>query len=105
MAGRGFALVARLSMWWFFRNHGSVEWMRRGMRLPGRFVGPPPVHMLRGMQLSGMRWPFASVDSTDVALNHNRPHNTARAMVDGWDAQQCAGRWVPRNNEQLELIA
>lgn len=69
------------------------------------FGRTPPIHMLRGMQCSGMRWPFASVDSTDVAQNHNRPQNTARAMADRWDAQQCAAKWVSRNNEQLELVA
>lgn len=64
----------------------------------------PKVHMLRGMQCSGREWPFASVDSTDVAQNHNRPHNSARAMADRWDALQCPGRWelVP---EQMELAA
>lgn len=65
-----------------------------------RFV--PVTHMLRGMQLSGERWPFASVDSTDVAQNHNRPQNTPRAMADRWDALQCPGRWVMQP-EQLEL--
>jgi len=55
----------------------------------------PCLHMLRGMQLSGRRWPFASVDSTDVAQNHNRPQNTARAMADRWDAMQCPARWAP----------
>lgn len=53
----------------------------------------PWVHMLRGMQLSGRHYPFASVDSTDVAQNHNRAQNTARAMADRWDAMQCPGRW------------
>ncbi len=62
----------------------------------------PWVHMLRGMQCSGKRWPFASVDSTDVAQNHNRPQNTARAMADRWDAAQCKAPWVERP-EQLEL--
>ncbi len=56
----------------------------------------PTVHMLRGMQLSTREWPFASVDSTDVAQNHNRPHNTARAMADRWDAAQPPTRWKPR---------
>lgn len=56
----------------------------------------PWVHMLRGMACSGERWPFASVDSTDVARNHNRPQNTPRAMVDRWDAVQCPGVWEPR---------
>ncbi len=49
----------------------------------------PPLHMLRGMQCSGLRWPFASVDSTDIAQNHNRPQNTPRAMADRWDTMQC----------------
>lgn len=57
----------------------------------------PWLHMLRGMQLSGMEWPFASADSTDVAQNHNRPHNTARAMADRWDAAQCPPRWPGRH--------
>jgi len=57
----------------------------------------PTVHMLRGMQLAGMEWPFASVDSTDVARNHNRPGNTARAMADRWDAAQCPPRWLGRD--------
>jgi hypothetical protein len=64
----------------------------------------PWVHMLRGMQLSGRRWPFASVDSTDVARNHNRMQNTPRAMVDRWDAMQCPGKWEFQP-EQMELVA
>lgn len=68
---------------------------------------PPAVHMLRGMQLSGMEWPFASADSTDVAQNHNRPHNTARAMADRWDAAQCPARWTIRepHPELFEEVA
>lgn len=64
----------------------------------------PMIHMLRGMQCSGLRWPFASVDSTDVAQNHNRQHNSARAMADRWDAMQCPGKWVVQP-EQMELVA
>lgn len=56
----------------------------------------PNVHMFRGMQLQQSIWPFASVDSTDVARNHNRPQNTARAMADRWDAAQCPPRWIAR---------
>ena len=64
----------------------------------------PWIHMLRGMQCSGRQWPFASVDSTDVAQNHSRPQNTPRAMADRWDAMQCPGEWhyAP---QQLELDA
>lgn len=73
------------------------ELARRHARLPW-------LHMLRGMQLSGLRWPFASVDSTDIAQNHNRPQNTPRAMADRWDAMQCPSRWE-RRPEQMELQA
>ena len=56
----------------------------------------PWLHMLRGMQLATEAYPFASLDSTDVARNHNRPQNTARAMADRWDAAQCPPTWQPR---------
>lgn len=62
----------------------------------------PWVHMLRGMQCSGRRWPFASVDSTDIAQNHNRPQNTPRSMANRWDAMQCPGNWEVASPEQLE---
>jgi hypothetical protein len=64
----------------------------------------PWLHMLRGMQLAGREWPFASVDSTDIARNHHLPHQSPRAMADRWDAVQCPAKWAPRH-EQLELIA
>jgi hypothetical protein len=56
----------------------------------------PWLHMLRGMQLATEAYPFASLDSTDVARNHARPQNTARAMADRWDAAQCPARWTVR---------
>lgn len=64
----------------------------------------PVIHMLRGMQCSGRRWPFASVDSTDIAQNHHRPQNTPRSMADRWDAMQTPGKWTEQP-EQLELVA
>lgn len=63
----------------------------------------PNVHMLRGMACSGRIWPFASVDSTDIARNHNRPQNSPRKMVDRWDAVQCPHSWT-QTHEQMELI-
>ncbi|MDV2986144.1 UNVERIFIED_CONTAM: hypothetical protein Q9R58_17655 [Methylobacteriaceae bacterium AG10] len=65
---------------------------------------PPWIHMLRGMQCAGREWPFASVDSTDIAQNHSRPQNTPRRMADRWDAMQTPGAWKPRP-EQMELVA
>lgn len=64
----------------------------------------PNLHMLRGMQCSGQRWPFASVDSTDIARNHSRPQNSPRTMADRWDAMQTPGKWIERP-EQMELYA
>lgn len=63
----------------------------------------PWVHMLRGMACSGQRWPFSSVDSTDIARNHNRKQNTPRKMADRWDAMQCPAKWERRDRRQLEL--
>lgn len=60
----------------------------------------PNIHMLRGMQLSGHRWPFASVDSTDIGRNHNRPQNTPRSMAERWDAVQCPSAWVTRPQQE-----
>src|SRR6185437_1855025 len=65
--------------------------------------GTPPValHMLRGMALVEDRFPFASVDSTDVAQNHNRNQNTARSLAERCDGKQCPARWR-RVGQQLE---
>lgn len=63
----------------------------------------PNVHMLRGMACSGHVWPFASVDSTDIARNHNRPQNSPRKMADRWDAVQCPNSWT-QTHGQMELL-
>lgn len=60
------------------------------------------VHMLRGMSLSGSIYPFASVDSTDVARNHLQVPGKARKMVQRWDALQCPGKWT-QQPVQMEL--
>ena len=84
----------------------SELWVRRidecwdALACGRRFL--PRLHMLRGMQLSGERWPFYSVDSTDIAQNHHRDLNTPRSMADRWDSIQCPGKWG-KQPEQLEL--
>lgn len=72
-------------------------------RLARRHRRTPNIHMLRGMQLCGQdrRWPFASVDSTDIARNHHLKENP-RAMADRWDAMQCGARFELRP-EQVRL--
>ena len=74
------------------RWHGRVTEAWNTLAREHRLL--PWVHMLRGMSLAGSAYPFASLDSTDVARNHNRPHNSARKMADLWDAQQCPGTWA-----------
>ncbi len=59
----------------------------------------PKIHMLRGMQCVGRRWPFYSVDSTDIARNHHLPQQVAWAMTDRWDAVQCPPKWKLREDE------
>ncbi len=84
----------------------SDQWQRRMDEtwdaLMRSHVRAPAIHMLRGMRCSGSRWPFASVDSADIARNHNRPQHTPRAMADRWDAMQCPGAWIGRPR-QMEI--
>jgi hypothetical protein len=90
-----------------YREVGSPQWHRR---MEAAFnaickdgASPTWLHMLRGMVLVEGPYPFASVDSTDIARNHNRPQHTVRGMADRWDGLQCPPRWTFR--EQLELTA
>jgi len=88
-----------------YKNVGSGPWHRRMEQAMNAICGNGPVptwlHMLRGMALSGTHYPFASVDSTDIAQNHNRPQNTPAQMAARWDARQNPCRWEYR--EQLAL--
>lgn len=86
----------------------SESWRRRmdeaWNAIAIRHARTPWVHMLRGMACSGQRWPFASVDSTDIARNHNRPQNTPKSMRERWDVLQCPSAWTTQP-EQMDLIA
>lgn len=86
----------------------TPRWERRmddaWREIDRRHARTPNVHMLRGMQLTRHRWPFASVDSTDVARNHSRDHNCPAKMAARWDAAQCPPRFICRG-EQGELAA
>lgn len=90
---------------------GSVRWNNRMNEAFNRICkgsGTPPcwIHMLRGMSLSGSIYPFASVDSTDVARNHEQAAGWARAKADEWDCIQCPARWEQKPLQQeLEVFA
>lgn len=92
-----------------FRVVKSLAWTERMDELWNEIAArrrcTPWVHMLRGMQLlkPDCRWPFASVDSTDLARNHNRLNRLSEHKVwalkqraDRWDRMQCASAWEPR---------
>lgn len=93
-----------------YRTVGSERWHRRMVEAMnalcvGGYV-PTWLHMLRGMAMAGSHYPFASVDSTDIARNHNRPQNTALKMATLWDAQQCPPIWSTRPEFQplMEVV-
>ena len=84
----------------------SARWGRRmdaaWREIDRQFKRTPNIHMLRGMQLVLERWPFASVDSTDIARNHNRHDGAVKRMRARWDAGQCPPRFIDPG-EQLTL--
>ena len=85
----------------------SHEWERRmdavWRAINGRHRRTPIVHMLRGLQLVRHRWPFASVDSADIARNHSAKQNTVERMIRRWDAGQCPPRFICRG-EQVSFL-
>lgn len=86
-----------------FAQVGTWQWHERVTdafdELARRHRRLPWVHMLRGMQFAGGPYPFASLDSTNIARNHggNITRQGApkdpRRMADVIDAKQCPGRW------------
>jgi hypothetical protein len=54
----------------------------------------PWIHGLRMLGMSGMRWPLASADSTNVAQNHHLK-GCPSCMADKIDAVQCPSQWIP----------
>lgn len=83
-----------------YRLVGSAIWHDRMTTAMNALCGDGPapcwLHMLRGMSLAGSFYPFASLDSTDIARNHHLPSKSAAAMAARWDAQQCPAWWTPR---------
>jgi hypothetical protein len=58
----------------------------------------PWIHMLRGMRTVNGRWPFASLDSANVARSYwqDTRNKDPKKMAERWDAIQCKGHWKPR---------
>tara|TARA_R110000772_G_scaffold131612_1_gene239849 strand:- start:864 stop:1538 length:675 start_codon:yes stop_codon:yes gene_type:complete len=84
---------------------GSAQWCRRVDQAFNVLVkrGPLPwVHMLRGMAVSHL-YPFASVDSTNVARNFKSNHTCPEYMARRIDAIQGPNSWYVKET-QGELI-
>ena len=81
---------------------GTPEWHGRVSdawnELAKRHTRTPWIHMLRGLDQAGGIYPFASLDSTNVAQNHarNSALKSPKRMADQIDGRQCPGRWTPR---------
>lgn len=89
-----------------FATVGTPAWHRR---IAGAFDTiadedgrVPWVHMLRGLDLAGSHYPFASADSSNVAQNHARQSQTVARMAYEIDSRQNPARWY-RVGEQREL--
>lgn len=91
---------------WPHKDRGAPVWHGRMAevfnKVSQKFSRIPWLHMLRGMSLAGSQYPFASLDSTDIARNHHIPHNGAVKMANRWDTAQCPGKWEARET-QMEL--
>ena len=60
----------------------------------------PHIHMLRGLALTGKRWPFASADSVNVARNFKDRNIDAETMARRLDAVQTPIRWQEQPEPQ-----
>jgi len=96
-----------------FAQVGAPVWHARVAlafdELAKRHARLPWVHMLRGMSLAGGAYPFASLDSTNIARNYagNADHRAKhpREMADAIDAQQCPGRWHVQPRQEVLFAA
>lgn len=86
---------------------GSEIWERRcdeAFNAISQRGSLPWVHMLRGLALSGDRWPFASADSVNVARNYKDTKICAERMARRIDAVQCPIKWAQRPKQQELLL-
>jgi len=86
---------------------GSPDWERRADAAFNALEAAglrPWVHMLRGLAMSGDRWPFASADSVNVARNFKDTSACPERMARRIDSIQCPVRWTVRAKQE-ELFA
>ena len=98
--------LLRLCQWWpricfgssgVYWQIGNEAWERRcdeAFNALAKEGSLPWVHMLRGMSLSGDRWPFASADSVNVARNYKDTNTCPERMARRIDSVQSPIRWM-----------
>lgn len=81
---------------------GSAAWERRADKAWNELERRgfrPWVHMLRGLDLCGDRWPFASADSVNVARNFKDRGVCPERMARVIDGRQSPIRWAVRSQQ------
>jgi hypothetical protein len=87
---------------------GSEGWERRAdeafNEVSRRHRYLPWLHLLRGLDLAGDRWPFASADSTNVARNFKSSQVCPERMARRLDAVQTPVSWSARATQGALLL-
>lgn len=82
---------------------GSESWERRAdeaFNAISKEGVMPWIHMLRGLSMSGDKYPFASADSANVARHHNELNVCPERMARRIDAVQCPLFWNLRPTQE-----
>jgi len=82
---------------------GSEMWERRAdeaFNAISKRGNIPWLHMLRGLSMSGDKYPFASADSANVARHHNELNICPERMARRIDAVQCPSFWELRYEQE-----
>jgi hypothetical protein len=87
---------------------GSASWEQRVNEafneLDKKFKTMPWIHMLRGLNMSGKHYPFASADSVNVARNYKTSNRCPEKMAREIDSIQCPIGWTQKQTKQLSLL-
>ncbi len=87
---------------------GSASWEQRVNdafnELDKKFKTMPWIHMLRGLNMSGKHYPFASADSVNVARNYKSLNRCPEKMAREIDSIQCPIGWNQKQEKQLDLL-
>lgn len=110
-AGWGYICFGSAGEYW---QVGADAWRDRAYEafncIVLTFQEIPWVHMLRGLNMRGQEFPFASGDSTNVGMNYRRnfapaPKGCAEIMAREIDGTQCPLKWEIRATQRSLLDA